>query len=299
MSSRIVAAGAVVWRPGDGGERASAGDEPEICVIHRPRHDDWSLPKGKVERGEHVLAAAVREVLEETGHHVRLGRPLPAVRYKVGGRRKTVYFWAARADDAAPPWAATSEVDEVRFLPARRALAELSYDDERAVVQAFLNDPRPTTQLVLLRHTAAVPRHKWSGDDVRRPLTKAGHAAAKALIAPLSAVGAERVVSSDAVRCSESVRGFAEAHGVELELDADLSERGHAAAPERARALIRKIVADGRPTVVCSHRPVLPFLVRAATEGAECAVPTATLPPGRFHVLHVADGRVIAIDTPE
>lgn len=291
MSNRIVSAGAVVWRPG-------SGDELEICTIHRPRHDDWSLPKGKAERGEHILTTAVREVLEETGHQVTLGRPLRSARYKVGGRRKTVYFWAARANDEAPAWTATSEVDEVRFLPAGKALAKLSYDDERAVLQAFLDDPRPTTPVVLLRHTTALHRSKWGGDDVLRPLTKSGRAAAKSLVAPLSAIGAERVISSDATRCSESVRRFAEARGIELELDADLSERGYDAAPERARALIRKIFADGRSTIVCSHRPVLPFLLNAATEGAECAAPTETLPPGGFHVLHIADGRVISIDTP-
>jgi 8-oxo-dGTP pyrophosphatase MutT (NUDIX family)/broad specificity phosphatase PhoE len=289
--SRIIAAGAVLWRPG-------GVDELEICVIHRPRHDDWSLPKGKADPGEHVLATAVREVLEETGNHVMLGRPLPSTRYKVGGRRKTVYFWAARANDAAPPWTATSEVDEVCFLPAGQALAELSYDDERAVLQAFLDDPRPTTSIVLLRHTAALHRSKWGGDDALRPLSKAGRRAAKELVAPLSALGAERVISSDAARCSESVRRFADARGIELELDSGVSEHGYADAPERTRAVIRKIVADGRPTVVCSHRPVLPILLSAATEGAEGAVPTDTLPPGGFHVLHIADGRVIAIDTP-
>lgn len=290
--SSIIAAGAVVWRPGVGGE-------PEICVIHRPRHDDWSLPKGKVEQGEHVFTAAVREVHEETGHAVTLGRPLPAARYTVGDRPKVVHFWAARANDAAPPWRATSEVDEVRFLPAGRAVDELSYDDERAVLLAFLDDPRATVPVVLLRHTIALPRRTWNEDDALRPLTSTGQAAAWALIAPLSALGVERVVSSDATRCSESVRDLAEARGVELELDAGLSERGHASAPERTRAAIRKIVADGRPTVVCSHRPVLPDLLAAATEGTGFTVPTETLPQGGFHVLHIADGTVITIDTHE
>lgn len=292
MSSRIVAAGAVVWRPGEGAE-------PEICVIHRPRHDDWSLPKGKVEPGEHVLTAAVREVHEETGHDVALGRPLPAARYMVSERPKTVHFWAARANDAAPPWQTTSEVDQVRFRPAGQALAELSYDDERAVLRAFLDDPRPTTPVALLRHAVALPRDTWTGDDALRPLSMTGRATASELIAPLCALGVERVVSSDAIRCSDSVRGLAEARGIGLELDTDLTERGHAGAPERTRAAIRKIVADGRRTVVCSHRPVLPDLLAAVTEGTGLAVPTVTLPPGGFHVLHVADGTVITIDTHE
>lgn len=303
VSGRIVAAGAVVWRPGEGNAPEGAVDarespaEPEICVIHRPRHDDWSLPKGKAEEGEHVLVTAVREIHEETGNHVTLGRPLPAARYKVNGRRKTVYFWAARAAGSAPPWEPTSEVDEVRFLPASTAMDMLSYDDERAVLQAFLDDPRPTTPVVLLRHTQALRRSDWAGDDALRPLAGSGRAAAEGLIAPLSALGVERVVSSDAVRCTESVRGIAGHRGIGVELEPDLSERGHAHAPERARAVARKIVADGRPAVICSHRPVLPDLLAAAVEGAQRAVPTDTLPPGGFHVLHIADGTALAIDT--
>lgn len=306
MSGRIIAAGAVIWRPRDGGAdqpedtndgRIRTTDELEICVIYRSRHDDWSLPKGKAELGEHVLSTAVREVHEETGHHVTLGRPLPSTRYKVNGRRKTVYFWAARADPAAPPWEPTSEVDEVRFLVADEALSKLSHDDERGVLQAFLDDPRSTTTVVLLRHTTAVHRSKWEGDDASRPLTAAGRAAAKGLVAPLSALGVDRVVSSDALRCTETVRGFAEHRGVEVEVDSGLSEAGHTAAPDRTRAAIRKIVADGRTTVVCSHRPVFPALLEAAAESAECAVLTETLPPGGFHALHVADGTVVAIDT--
>ena len=84
----IRAAGALVWRP--------SGQGLEVAVVHRRRYDDWSFPKGKRERGEHVLMTAVREVAEETGVRVILGRPLSAALYERAGRPKRVDYWAGR-----------------------------------------------------------------------------------------------------------------------------------------------------------------------------------------------------------
>ena len=88
---QVLAAGAVLWRPGDGAER------PEIAVIHRPRYDDWSLPKGKVDPGETEAVTAVREIREETGFRAQLGRRLMSVGYPVEQSVKKVVYWAARA----------------------------------------------------------------------------------------------------------------------------------------------------------------------------------------------------------
>ena len=91
MSKAVLAAGAVLWRPSDD---ASA---PEVAVIHRPRYDDWSLPKGKVDPGETEPVTAVREVHEETGYSAHLGRRLAAVSYPVEQGIKKVRYWAARS----------------------------------------------------------------------------------------------------------------------------------------------------------------------------------------------------------
>ena len=113
----IRAAGAVVWR------RGAAGTD--IVLVHRPRYDDWSIPKGKTMPGEHVLLTAVREVAEEAGVRVALGRRLPTTHYVTEGRPKRVDYWAARpvSPDAFTP---NEEVDSLAWLPvADAALAEL------------------------------------------------------------------------------------------------------------------------------------------------------------------------------
>jgi len=103
-SGKIVhAAGGVLWRPG---YRESAA---EIAVIHRPRYDDWSLPKGKVDPGETEPVTAVREVFEETGHHVHLGRRIVTVNYPIEQRTKKVQYWSARSLGGS--FAPNNEVD--------------------------------------------------------------------------------------------------------------------------------------------------------------------------------------------
>ena len=106
--------------PASGGPPPIEG-EVEVLLVHRPRYDDWSLPKGKLDPGEHPLVCAVREVEEETGHRVVLGRPLPRQRYTVSGRPKVVQYWVARADDRAAEWGGTAEIDQHRWVPTWQA----------------------------------------------------------------------------------------------------------------------------------------------------------------------------------
>ncbi|MFG2614491.1 NUDIX hydrolase [Streptomyces anulatus] len=116
----VLAAGCVLWRRAPDGD----GDDVEVCLVHRPRYDDWSFPKGKLKRGEEPLAAAVREVLEETGHHCAPGDPLPTSRYAVDGRPKEVAYWAAEATGGS--FTANDEVDRILWLTPDAARVRLT-----------------------------------------------------------------------------------------------------------------------------------------------------------------------------
>jgi 8-oxo-dGTP pyrophosphatase MutT (NUDIX family) len=118
-----------VWRTGPDGEL-------EVLLVHRPRYDDWSLPKGKCAEGEEDADCALREVAEETGLSCRLEEELATTRYRDGrGREKVVRYWAMRPQEGA--FVPHDEVDEVRWVPAHRAGSLLSYRRDAEVVAQF------------------------------------------------------------------------------------------------------------------------------------------------------------------
>ncbi|MEW2069060.1 NUDIX hydrolase [Streptomyces sp. NPDC007346] len=127
----VLAAGCVLWR------RTPDGGGVEVCLVHRPRYDDWSFPKGKLKRGEGPLAAAVREVLEETGHHCAPGGRLPTARYLVDGRPKEVAYWAAEATGGA--FEANDEVDRLLWLSPGAARTRLTQPRDREQLTALLD----------------------------------------------------------------------------------------------------------------------------------------------------------------
>lgn len=132
----VRAAGVVLWRTSpydDGGI--------EIALIHRPRYDDWSLPKGKLKRGEEFAAAALRETREETGMECELGAVLPTTRYLVDGRPKEVRYWAAEAGDGS--FEVNREVDRIIWLPPVAARHRLTHDRDRPLVDALLRVLEP------------------------------------------------------------------------------------------------------------------------------------------------------------
>ncbi len=130
-SAEVRASGGVVWRRG--------GRGVEILAVHRPSYDDWSLPKGKLDRGETWEAAAIREVEEETGLRCTLGSELPPVGYRDSKDRfKVVRYWLMEATGDGPGFVPDEEVDALRWLPAREAAAALSYERDAELVRRAL-----------------------------------------------------------------------------------------------------------------------------------------------------------------
>jgi 8-oxo-dGTP diphosphatase len=121
--AEVRAAGGVVVRDG------------LVALVHRPRYDDWTLPKGKLDNGESFEEAALREVEEETGLHARLVRELPSVNYEVRGRPKVVRYWLMEVE-SDEGFVANDEVDEVRWVEPAEARALLTYDRDRDVLAA-------------------------------------------------------------------------------------------------------------------------------------------------------------------
>lgn len=280
----VLAAGAVIFRSGK-----------RVLLVHRPRYDDWSFPKGKVDPGEHVTTAAVREVEEETGLHVRLGPPLSSQRYDVaGGRTKHVSYWVGRAvaSDDVSDYRPNDEIDDVRWVPYAEALDLLSYDRDRDTLREAYPLRRPTSAFVVLRHGLARSRKAWRGQEDRlRPLLQAGRQQAQGVVPVLAAYGVERIVSSSSTRCVETVAPYADTTGWKLELDDRLSEED--ATDGTVHEIVDTLVEDltGAGLVLCSHRPVLPAVFDAL------ALEDPQLDPGALLVAHLRKGRVVAFET--
>ncbi|HET6626372.1 MAG TPA: NUDIX domain-containing protein, partial [Nocardioidaceae bacterium] len=207
----IVAAGAVVTRKGRGGR--------EVLLVHRPKYDDWSFPKGKLEQGEHVVAAAVREVAEETGLDIRLGPPLSAQRYTLStGDPKDVHYWVGQVvgGDDVTTYRPNDEVDQVSWLPVDEACTRLSYPYDRETLGELTALRKRSTPLVVVRHSRARPRRSWHGDDRDRTLTRAGEFQAEQIVPLLGAYGIERVLSSSSRRCWSTVSPYADVADVEV-----------------------------------------------------------------------------------
>jgi 8-oxo-dGTP diphosphatase len=255
----IFAAGAVLWR---------SGQPLEIAVVHRPRYDDWSLPKGKLEPGENLWRAAAREVAEETGFSTVLGRHLGRVRYRVNrpvAADKTVDYLAAQAHAGA--FRPNAEVDLLRWVPPAEAENLLSYPHDADIVRAFLALPPDLATALLVRHAKAGSRSGWSAPDEARPLSDHGWQEVKALRTLLPLFGVSQVHAAPLVRCVQTVQPIAEDLGVETVQEPLLSEESYTGHEPEAVARFGEVVAAGGIPALCSQGGVIPDLVaRLAAE---------------------------------
>ncbi|WP_308283110.1 NUDIX hydrolase [Pseudonocardia nigra] len=259
VDADVLAAGAVLWRRGSGG--------PELALVHRPRYDDWSFPKGKLDPGESMPFAAVREIAEETGHPARLGAVLGDVRYAVPEGRKVVRYWAAEARTGT--FTAGDETDELRWLDPGRAAELLSYEHDLAVLERFTAIGAPRSVVALVRHAKAGSRSQWDGDDDLRPLSGTGREQAHQLAALLPLFGPDRIVSAPPVRCRDTVAPLAGVlGGLPVADEPLLGENGYWVDPAAGRACLRTLAAQPGVTVVCSQGGVIPDVIAALATGA-------------------------------
>lgn len=278
----VRAAGAVVTRKGG-----------EVLLVHRPKYDDWSFPKGKLDPGEHAVTAAVREVAEETGLDVRLGPVLAPQRYRMSnGRWKSVAYWTARVvgNDDVARYRPNAEIDAVEWVPWKDVGERLTYSYDRDTLAEARPLRRRSRALVVLRHGKARSRRAWRKDDRLRPLVRLGETQAQRLVPLLAAFDVTVAHTSSSTRCVQTVTPYAEVTGWPLKLYDELSEED--ASTEGVVDLVDSIL-DGDPSsvggaVLCTHRPVLPTVLDALQ------VPEVELEPGAMLVAHHRKGRVVA-----
>lgn len=280
MSQPILASGGAVLRP--------TGSGIEVLVVHRPRYDDWTLPKGKDEPGEAPEAAAVREVLEETGYPARIVAPLGETSYMSPLGSKRVRWFTMRL--AGPGrFVPSDEVDEVRWAPLDEAADLLTYVRDRSLITSPpIAAAFQQGSLLLVRHARAGSREAWEGDDMLRPLSGKGRKQAAALVATLLPYGVERVMSSPYLRCRETVEPIAEVMDLEIEERAELAE---GATGKSTRRLVKDLA--GTNAVVSSHGDVIPALLEWMLERGMVLESPFDCRKGSIWVIEVEGGEFV------
>ena len=288
MSATILAAGAVLWRKGE-------KKKIEVLIIHRPKYDDWTFPKGKAEIGEPLIACAYREVLEETNIETAFGPYLGEVEYLTNDGKKKVSFWSAKVIKEKE-FNSNAEVDQLKWVEVTKVKELLTLDTDRKILEQFLRIEPDTKPLVLLRHAKAVTRDEWQGEDDDRPLDSYGQNQAKRLLAMYQVFNLEQIHSSDAVRCYDTVVAIAKGLNVKLEVTGKLSESTFKKDKEKAFDYAKDLMKLNESVLLCSHNPILPKMLNKLTKKSEVDADEGKLLPADGWVIHRIGKEVIQID---
>jgi 8-oxo-dGTP diphosphatase len=288
MSATILAAGAVLWRKGE-------KKKIEVLIIHRPKYDDWTFPKGKAEIGEPLIACAYREVLEETNIETAFGPYLGEVEYLTNDGKKKVSFWSAKVIKEKE-FNSNAEVDQLKWVEVTKVKELLTLDTDRKILEQFLRIEPDTKPLVLLRHAKAVTRDEWQGEDDDRPLDSYGQNQAKRLLAMYQVFNLEQIHSSDAVRCYDTVVAIAKGLSIKLEVTGKLSESTFKKDKEKAFDYANELIKSNESVLLCSHNPILPKMLNKLTKKSEVDADEGKLLPADGWVIHRIGKEVIQID---
>ena len=287
-----LAAGAVLWR-GD----LNTPDSVEVACIHRPHYDDWSLAKGKVDPDESLIQTAVREIKEETGYDVRLGKLLGKTVYPVKKTTKVVYYWTGEVTGGG--FTPNNEVDEIRWLPIDQAIPLMTYDLDRQVLhKAKKRFGTPADARVLyVRHARAHDREKWSGDDNLRPLDKKGRRQSEMLVPLLSAFAPERIYSAAPERCQTTVAPLADELGLDVGVNERFGDDAWLTDMVGAQRAFTDVIAQGGTSVICAQGEIIPGML--AWLSAQGTLPIDThihAKKGSVWVLSFRDGQLTGAD---
>jgi len=288
MSATILAAGAVLWRKGE-------KKKIEVLIIHRPKYDDWTFPKGKAEIGEPLIACAYREVLEETNIETAFGPYLGEVEYLTNDGKKKVSFWSAKVIKEKE-FNSNAEVDQLKWVEVTKVKELLTLDTDRKILEQFLRIEPDTKPLVLLRHAKAVTRDEWQGEDDDRPLDSYGQNQAKRLLAMYQVFNLKQIHSSDAVRCYDTVVAIAKGLNIKLEVTGKLSESTFKKDKEKAFDYAKDLIKLNESILLCSHNPILPKMLNKLTKKSEVDADEGKLLPADGWVIHRIGKEVIQID---
>lgn len=282
----VEAAGGIIYRKRNTTNSSNAGkdaktgsnaikpsdDDFELCLVYRPKYDDWSWPKGKNEPKESHRHTAVREVGEETGYSVTLGPHIAKIEYPLEreGKKQTsksgntsrnsqpevikrIHYWMMRLIDK--PTAAkrlpafgpikpakSTEISNVLWLTPSQARKKLTHYSDREVLDAFLEKlhagQAEYSTLLLVRHGKAESRKTWQGSEATRPITPLGAAASYALGRELACYAPNKIISSPWKRCVETVAAFAHDSSLPIEQVAELTEDHHENQPKSTLSVL-------------------------------------------------------------
>ncbi|MBN9737925.1 MULTISPECIES: bifunctional NUDIX hydrolase/histidine phosphatase family protein [unclassified Pseudonocardia] len=258
----VVAAGTVPYR-------LAADGSLEFALVHRPRYDDWSLPKGHQDPGEALTLTALRETAEEAHLGCRLGGRLGHTTYTVPGKgRKVVHYWAAEVVDDQG-FTATDETDELRWAGAAEASGLVEHEHDRTLIARLSDAGVPTSTVLFVRHAKAGSRSAWEGDDDLRPLSGTGHTQADRLASFLPRFGADRAYTAPPLRCGETIAPLVERSGLgEPGVEPLLGEHDYWTDPPAGLARFRELAALPGVTLLSSQGGVIPDVVEQLLDGS-------------------------------
>jgi 8-oxo-dGTP diphosphatase len=282
----IRAAGAIIWRE-------NTPFDLEVLLVHRPAYGDWTFPKGKVDEGESPIAAAYREVREETGIDAVFGQYLGTTSYKVDENKKKVKYWMARAKNVPTPFVPNEEVDKIEWVDSKTARHFLTHDEDRDLLDDFMSKERYASTLILLRHAKAVKRSEWNDYDLDRPLNNDGLFQSSKLSKQLEPFGIQGIYSSDATRCFTTVEPFSSASGVKVNVSSDLNEEIFDKSAKTSVEYVRQVMKFDGNQLVCGHNPIIPHVL---SKIARVQYSSDDLSPADAWIVHHRGDKIVAVE---